>query len=87
LLSKTYRLNLTAPVVPGCVNSAAQAFTGASLGDVCTASLSVPVKTGQVLGCFINAAGQVTFRVCQLNGIAVDPDGSTGATYRAVVAH
>ena len=87
LLSKTFVLNLTAPTVPGCVNSAAQALTGVGLGDVCRASLSVTVQTGQVLGCFVNAANQVTFRVCQFNGTGLDPDGASGATYRAVVAH
>ncbi len=84
--SHSYVINLAAPPVPGCANSAALALSGAALGDVCRASLSVPVKTGQVLGCFINAANQVTFRVCQFSGTPVDPDGG-GATYRAVVAH
>ena len=87
LLSKTFLLNLTAPAVPGCVNSAAQSLTGVGLGDVCRASLSVTVQTGQVLGCFVNAANLVTFRVCQFNGTGLDPDGASGATYRAVVAH
>ena len=86
LLSKSFALNLAAPVVPGCVNSAAQALTGVALGDVCTPSLSVKQQPGQVLTCFVSAASQVTFRVCQLRGTALDPDGS-GANYRAVVAH
>jgi subtilase family serine protease len=82
----TFKLNLPAPPVPGCVNSAAQTLSGAALGDVCTASLSVAIHAGQVLRCFVSAANQVTFRVCQFSGAAVDPDGG-GATYRAVVAH
>jgi hypothetical protein len=87
LLSHTYPINLAAPPVPGCVDSAAQALTGAVLGNVCTASMAVKMQAGQVLGCFVNAAGQVTFRVCQPSGVfPTDPDGAAGTTYRAVVA-
>jgi hypothetical protein len=84
-LASTFSLNLAAPgVVPGCVDSAAQAVTGVALGDVCSASMSVNMQGNQQLGCFVNAADQVTYRVCQLSGAAADPDGG-GATYRAVV--
>jgi hypothetical protein len=84
--ASTFSLNLAAPgAVPGCVDSAAQTMTGAALGDVCGASMNVTLQGAQQLGCFVNAAAQVTFRVCQLSGPAADPDGGSGATYRAVV--
>ncbi len=84
--SSTFALNLAAPgAVPGCVDSAAQTLTGVALGNVCSASMSVNLQGAQQHGCFVNAADQVTFRVCQLSGAAADPDGGSGATYRAVV--
>jgi hypothetical protein len=61
-------------------------MSGASLGDICTPSLSVDLQPRQVLECFVSAANQVTFQVCQFNGAALDPDGG-GATYRAVLSH
>jgi hypothetical protein len=83
---RSFLLNLTAPAVPGCVNSVPQSFAGAVLGDICAGSMSVNMQAGQLLWCFVNAANQVTFRVCQFNGVALDPDGA-GATYKALLGH
>jgi hypothetical protein len=81
LLVNSYALNLTAPAPPACVESSAQGFGGAALGDLCVPSLSVSVPTGQELSCHVSATNLVIFRVC---GAATDPDGA-GATYRAAV--
>lgn len=83
---RSFALNLSAPAVPGCVNSAPQTVTGVVLGDACAGSMSVNMQAGQLLWCFVNAANQVTFRVCQFNGAGLDPDGA-GATYKALLAH
>ena len=85
-------LNLAKPAaVPGCVNSPVQTVTGAALGDACAASMSVSLQPGQLMWCFVNAANQVTFRVCQFNPAGsttgLDPDGTAGATYKALLAH
>ena len=85
---RSFTLNLAAPsAVPGCVNSPIQTVTGAALGDACAASMSVSLQAGQLMWCFVNAANQVTFRLCQFNGTAVDPDGTSGTTYKALLAH
>jgi hypothetical protein len=46
--------------------------------------MNANMQAAQQMTCFVNAADQVTFRVCQFSGAAADPDGG-GATYRAVV--
>jgi hypothetical protein len=88
LTSATFTLNLGAPLaVPGCVDSGGMTVSGVALGNVCTASMSVSMAAGQELTCFVTAANTVDFRVCQFSGAPADPDGSSGATYRAVIAH
>ena len=89
---RSFVLNLAKPAaVPGCVNSPVQTVTGAALGDACAASMSVGLQPGQLMWCFVNAANQVTFRVCQFNPAGsttgLDPDGIAGATYKALLAH
>jgi subtilase family serine protease len=83
---RNFTLNLAAPAVPGCVNGAVTA-TGAVVGDTCAASMSVNMQAGQLLWCFVSAANQVTFRLCQFNGTGIDPDGTAGATYKALLVH
>ncbi|MBZ5542738.1 MAG: hypothetical protein LAO07_03550 [Acidobacteriia bacterium] len=84
-LSFTFSLNLPAPAaVPGCVDSAIQTAPGVALGNTVVASLDAAPRSSQQLSAFVNAAGQVTFRVCQFAGNAADPDGA-GTTYRADV--
>jgi hypothetical protein len=81
-LSFTFSLDLPAPPVPGCVDSSPQDAPGAELGNTVVTSLGTPLQSSQQLSAFVNAPGQVTFRVCQFAGPETDPDGS-GATYRA----
>jgi hypothetical protein len=86
--STKFTLNLGAPLsVPGCVDSGGLTLTGAALGNVCTASMSVNMAANQQLTCYVVAANIIDFRVCQFSGSPTDPDGAAGATYRAVVAH
>ena len=88
ITSAKFTLNLGAPLsVPGCVDSGQLTFSGAALGNVCTASMSVAIAANQELSCHVVAANSIDFRVCQFNGTATDPDGAGGATYRAVLAH
>jgi hypothetical protein len=69
------------------VDSGGLTLTGAALGNVCTASMSVNMAANQQLTCYVVAANIIDFRVCQFSGSPTDPDGAAGATYRAVVAH
>jgi hypothetical protein len=83
-LSASYALNLAAPsAVPGCVSNT-QSLAGAALGDTVAVGMNGALPASQQLTAQVTAAGQVTFRVCQFNGAAADPDGA-GKTYRVDV--
>jgi len=80
-LQGTFALNFAAPgAVPGCVDSAAQSFTGVALGDVASTGVNIAQPSTHTLHGYVNAANTVVVRWCQHSGAAADPDGA-GATY------